>query len=399
MRILLLHNRYHKTGGEDTAVESEARLLKSRGHEVRTVFASNTVSSLAAVGLVWNSSWSQPSFDAVRDACQEFQPDIAHVHNFWMSWSPSVHAAGRAEGVPTVQTLHNFRLFCVNAVCLRDGSPCQDCVGASPWLGAVRRCYRNSFFASASVARMISANRSRQTWQRDVNAFIVPGEHARTLFLRAGLPAERLHVKPNLVHDSGPSTTRPSESRHLAYIGRLSEEKGIGVLLDAWKRTRRRADSRLLIIGEEQIPGAYSRNAPSDVTFAGRIEPEVVPVMLESVRALVAPSLCYETFGISVVEAYAKGRSAIASDLGSLAHLVDHGRTGLKFQPGNADALARQMELVLDSDTLSDALGTQARSEYVRHFSAESNYQKLMSIYDVARGIVPAPVTSSRSVG
>jgi len=399
MRILLLHNRYHKTGGEDTALESEACLLRSRGHQVRTVFASNGVSGGAAMGLVWNSSWSQPSFDAVRDVCREFQPDIAHVHNFWMSWSPSVHGACRAEGVPTVQTLHNFRLFCVNAVCLRQGSPCQDCVGASPWLGAVRRCYRNSFFASASVARMISANRRRQTWERDVNAFIVPGEHARALFLRAGLPAERLHVKPNLVHDSGPPATRPSDYQVLAYIGRLSEEKGIGVLLDAWKRTQRKSGARLLIVGEEQIPGAYSRNAPSNVTFAGRVEPGVVPGMLESVRALVAPSLCYETFGTSVVEAYANGRGAIASNLGSLAHLVDHGRTGLKFQPGNADALARQMELVLDSDTLSDALGTQARAEYVRRFSADINYQKLMNIYDVARGIAPVPVASSRSVG
>jgi len=290
-------------------------------------------------------------------------------------------------------------LFCVNAVCLRQGSPCQDCVGASPWLGAVRRCYRNSFFASASVARMISANRRRQTWERDVNAFIVPGEHARALFLRAGLPAERLHVKPNLVHDSGPPATRPSDYQVLAYIGRLSEEKGIGVLLDAWKRTQRKSGARLLIVGEEQIPGAYSRNAPSNVTFAGRVEPGVVPGMLESVRALVAPSLCYETFGTSVVEAYANGRGAIASNLGSLAHLVDHGRTGLKFQPGNADALARQMELVLDSDTLSDALGTQARAEYVRRFSADINYQKLMNIYDVARGIAPVPVASSRSVG
>jgi glycosyltransferase involved in cell wall biosynthesis len=396
MRVLLLHNRYLKSGGEDAALESEYQLLRARGHEVRVVFASNKVpEKTATLALAWNSSWSRNSFDTVRELCREFRPDIAHVHNFWMSWTPSVHAACRGEGVATVQTLHNFRLFCANAVCLRNERPCQDCLGRSPWLGAARRCYRNSVFASALVARMISANRRRETWETEVNAFIVPGEHARSLYLQAGLPADRLFVKPNVVGDLGPSPRLPSESRTIAYSGRLSEEKGIGVLLDAWKRARRPADSRLLLIGEEQIPGTYSRNAPADVTFTGRIDPDKVSAMLESVRAVVAPSLCYETFGMSVVEAYSKGRGAIASDLGSLADLVDHGRTGLKFASGDAGALARQIELVLSAGALSDMLGANARMEYLRRFSTDRNYQQLMHIYSVARGGAAVPVPSA----
>lgn len=384
MRILLLHNRYRKSGGEDAALESEQQILAARGHQVHVAFSSNeTPGGLASLRLVLHSAWSRHSFDRVRKLCRSFRPDIAHVHNFWMSWTPSIHAACRAERVATVQTLHNFRLFCVNGICLRDDRPCTDCLAHSPLRGILHRCYRGSALASASAARMISANRRRRTWDTDVNAFIVPSEHARLLHLQDGLPPGRVFVKPNLVRDRGCSPVRPSQSRSIAYIGRLSPEKGIAVLLDAWTRARRPSGSRLILVGEEQVPGAYPRNAP-DVVFAGRADRHQVSRILAEARAVVAPSLCFETFGMSVVEAFAAGRAAIVSDIGALAEMVDHGKNGLKCRAGSAEDLARQIEAIFQSESFVDELGAKARAEYLRRFSVESTYRQLMNIYAFA---------------
>ncbi len=176
MRVLILHNRYRQYGGEDAVAEAETDLLRSRGVEVLRLDAHNEadprVDLKGALRLALNSHWSSESYRGVREICRKFRPDVAHVHNFWMRLSPAVHAAFRDTGLPTVQTLHNFRLFCTNAQFQRSGHQCEDCLGRVPWRGVVRRCYRHSFLASAAVARMIITNRARGTWQEQVNAFI-----------------------------------------------------------------------------------------------------------------------------------------------------------------------------------------------------------------------------------
>src|SRR5260370_19915517 len=136
MRVLILHNRYRQYGGEDAVAEAEADLLRSRGVEVLRLDAHNEadprVDLKGALGLALNSHWSSESYRGVREICRKFRPDVAHVHNFWMRLSPAVHAACRDTGLPTVQTLHNFRLFCTNAQFQRRGHQCQDCLGRVP---------------------------------------------------------------------------------------------------------------------------------------------------------------------------------------------------------------------------------------------------------------------------
>lgn len=381
MRILAVHNRYRIPGGEDAAFDAEVRLLRARGHEVREAVADNADSGLVnSLRMLSDSDWSQRSFETISRMCREFRPDLAHVHNFWMSWTPSVHAAFQEAGVPTVQTLHNFRLLCANGLFLRHGQPCEDCVQRSPWLGAVRRCYRNSAIASAAMVRMIAANRRRGTWDELVDAFITPGEHARSRFEAGGLPVERLFVKANVIEDYGDSSQPPSASRTFLFIGRLSPEKGIGVLLEAWKAMRRPADARLLLVGS----GDRTEGLAEGVTCTGHLNRNRVNELLGEARAVILPSICYETFGNTVVEGFSRGRPAIVSSIGALPGLVENGVTGLRFEPGDSNQLAARMETLLESDSLCDRLGAKARAEYSSHYSDEANYRTLARIYDFA---------------
>ena len=398
MRILLFHNRYRRPGGEDAAFDAELRMLRACGHEVYSAIATNEAEGDQAtlrgkVALLRDSAWSRTSYEKALAICRDFKPDVAHVHNFWMAWTPSVHAACQAAGVPTVQTLHNFRLLCANALFLRNGKPCEDCLHSSPLLGVARRCYRNSFVASASVVRMVAANRRKATWTSQVNAFITPGQHARDRFAAAGFPPERLFVKPNVIPDLTRAPQAPSASRTLVYVGRLSAEKGIAVLLKAWALANKPLQSRLLLIGEEQNPGEFSRDLPEGVALTGHLAAAQIGSHLGAARALVLPSLCYETFGNTVVEAFSRGRPAVVSDIGALSPLVQNGRTGFKCAPGDANALAARIETILTDDLWIDSMGAHARDEYAERFSENANHDALLRIYRFAQsaaGCAPA---------
>jgi glycosyltransferase involved in cell wall biosynthesis len=377
MRVLVLHNRYRQPGGEDRAVAAEVAMLRAHGVDVVYHEADN---SGGLVQLAGSSTWSDASFRKVGKLCREVRPDVVHVHNFWATLSPSVHAACYAEGVPTVQTLHNYRLFCVNALFLRNGKVCTDCLGVGPWRGVVHRCYNQSAIASTAVARMISSNRRRNTWAT-VDVFIAPSEHARSMFIRGGIDAERLHVKPNFATDPGMPSRRPSESRTIVYAGRLSQEKGVGTLLGAWAKAGLGEHGELTIIGDGPEAERLPHNIPG-VRFLGRQDAEAVAKAIGNARAVVVPSLCFETFGNTVVEGYACGRPVIASDIGSLGDLVDHERTGLKFPAGDETALGDSLRRILTGPDLADHLGSDARAEYLTRFTPERNFEMLNGIYE-----------------
>lgn len=371
MRVLVLHNRYRQPGGEDRAVETETEMLRERGVNVLSIDVNNNGNALR---LLAQSSWSEHSYQEVSAICREFRPDVAHIHNFWMALTPAAHDACRDEGVPVVQTLHNFRLLCANALFLRGGQPCTECLGHAPWRGIVRRCYNGSAVASAAVARMVMTHRRRDTWSQ-VHRFITPSAYAKSLFVAGGFDAGRITVKPNPVNDPGPSEALPSQSQTVVYAGRLSPEKGLDTLLDAW---REMPAGELLIIGD----GSWRPDSvPDRVTFAGSQNSDRVIQTLRGARALVLPSRCYETFGNAAVEAFACGRPAVVSDLGALSGIVEHRRTGLKFRAGDARQLAKSLAQVLMNGGLADQLGANARTEYLAQYTPSRNFELLMEIY------------------
>ena len=391
MRVLILHNRYRQPGGEDTAARREADMLRQHGFEVVEHVVDNDANELLGdIALLARAAWSGDSYAAVRRMCQEFRPSIVHVHNFWMRLTPSVHAAAHSTGAATVQSLHNYRLVCGNGFLLRDGKVCRDCVGTSLWRGVARRCYHDSVIASAAVARMIAQNRNRETWTRDVDAFITPSESAREILLHAGMPPERFFLKPNFTEDPGVGESAPSTSGSFVFAGRFSEEKGLRVLLEAWARVKRAKGARLIVAGDgpEKLElENYAKRlglGPSDVLFAGRLPSVQLIELITSARAVVVPSICLETFGSTIVEAFSCGRPAIVSDLGSPSELVRDGWNGFKVPPSDPPALAHAMEMVLANDQLADEMGRNGRYDYVTGFTPQINFKTLSGIYDFA---------------
>ncbi len=387
MKVLQIHCRYTRPGGEDAVVESEATLLRSRGHEVRQLLASNA-GALAkgfvrAGRAVLESTWNRGAYERVRSTVREFRPDVIHVHNFWWVLSPSVFAAARAEGVPAVMTLHNYRLACPGALLMRKGRVCEECVGASAWRAVPHACYKNSMVHTAAVARMIDSNRRRGTWTRDVDAYIALTEFSRHTFSRAGLPARRIHLKPNfLARDPGAA---PRAGEGAVFVGRLSREKGAHVLIDAWKRL---PPAPLAIVGDGPEEGSLAARASGmrHIGFAGRLDHVSVIERIKNARFVAMPSLWYECFPLVLLEAFACGRPVVASRLGAMAELVADGRTGLLFEPGDAGDLAEKVKFLLNNPGECERMGREARAEFGDKYTAERNYPRLVEIYGCAAG-------------
>ncbi|HKQ01822.1 MAG TPA: glycosyltransferase, partial [Actinomycetes bacterium] len=236
MRILQVHTRYRYEGGEDAVARAEAALLTQAGHEVVPYVAENPQGPGPTAAAMLASPWNPAAARKLRSAARRARPDVAHVHNTWFALTPSVVAALDGIGVPVVVTLHNYRLLCANASLFRDGRPCEDCVGTHPWHGVQHRCYRGSAVSSTAVAATISLNRALGTWDRHVRLFLALNDFARDRFVTGGLPPDRVWVKPNSVGDPGRRAGPPSASRTVLFAGRLVPEKGVGVLLDAWRR-------------------------------------------------------------------------------------------------------------------------------------------------------------------
>ena len=377
MKILIVHNRYQQRGGEDSVAEDEVALLRAGGHEVSTVFVSNdsilTFSDKTRVAL--GVADGRLARKQVVDAVRRVAPDIVHVHNFFPLVSPEVHAGVRALGPATVQTLHNFRITCANGLLLREGRACELCVAGSSLHGVVHRCYRGSLVGSAALAHMIARHKRRQTWQRHVDRFIVLSRFARDVFVRAGVPPEKIVVKPNVVDDPAPVADRPRAG--VLYVGRLSDEKGVRVLAAAARLT----DMSVTVVGDGPLAATLRADAPANLALVGaRPRPEA-RALIAGAAALVLPSICYENFPITVAEAFAAGTPVIASRIGALAEIVEDERTGWHVTPGNPAELAAAIDAATRNAADARRRGEAARQTYLQHYTPRASLHALEAIY------------------
>ena len=383
MRIVVVHNRYRSAqpSGENLVVDQEAGLLRAAGHEVVPYEqASDDIadSSLLRRAVVpGRVVWSPEDRARLARLLEEVRPDVVHVHNTFPLISPSILDACRAHDVPVVATLHNFRQMCANAQLLRNGRPCELCVGRVPWRGVVHKCYRNSALATIPVAVGIQVHRSRHTWTEGVTIFIALTEFVRRQFIADGFPAGSIQVKPNFV--PRPQTGREGAGSYFLYLGRLSAEKGVDVILDAWVPEL----GQLLIVGDgpdrQQLEARAARHGDS-VRFLGGQPREQCMRLLTNARALVVASRSYETFGLVVVEAYAHGVPTAGPALGVFPDLIQEGQTGLLFPPDHPEQLRTKLLQLLDPE-LSVRMGKEAQRRYESDYTPERNLALLVDIY------------------
>lgn len=376
-RVLVVHNRYQQRGGEDAVVDAEIDLLRFHGHAVAMLERHNDEIAnmgIARVGI--ETLWSHDSVRRCRSAIADFQPDVIHVHNTFPLVSPAIYWVAADAGIPVIQTLHNFRLLCPQAMLLRDGRVCEDCVGHVPWRAAVHGCYRGSRMQTALIAAMLTLHQAPGTWQRKVTRYIALNEFCKQIFIAGGLPANRICVKPNFI-DLAPAKEEARQGG--LYVGRLAPEKGIALLLTALDRLQ---GMTLRFAGDG--PAMEMVKAHGGGHWLGPLAPSEVFREMRRAAYLVIPSLCYENFPRVLVEAYASGLPVIASRLGAMAELIDDGRTGLLFDAGNPADLTEKLRWAeANPEALAD-MGRAARQEHEKKYTGEINHSRLAEIYHEA---------------
>ncbi|MBI3897920.1 MAG: glycosyltransferase [Gammaproteobacteria bacterium] len=374
LRVVIAHCRYQQRGGEDAVVDAETQLLQQHGHQVRRLLRDNYEiegANRAAVAL--QTLWSERTRREAQQLLQDFRPHVIHVHNTFPLLSPALYWAAARAGVPVVQTLHNFRLLCAQAMLLKQGKVCEKCIGHLPWRGVLGKCYRDSTLQSAVMVSGLALHRVLGTYQKKVTRYIALNEFCRGKFIDGGLPPERIVVKPNFVD----IPAQESQMRKGGlFVGRLSSEKGTDILLAALSRL---PDAHVDVIGTG--PEQAKLEGRAGVRLLGWQEPNAVYARMRRAAYLVMPSLWYENFPRTLVEAFACGLPVIASRLGSMAELIDDRRTGLLFEAGSATDLARCIAWAEAHPEQLRQWGENARFEYKTKFTPEQNYRELTQIY------------------
>lgn len=381
MVVLTVHNKYQIRGGEDASHEAKVQMLRAAGHNVHDVpfdNASIRSASKAAVEALWNTT----AYDKIAGLIASLQPDVLDVDNFFPLASPSIYYAASRCGIPVIQTLHNYRLLCPGSTLFRSGRVCEDCLGSRvPWRGAVHACYRESVLATGAVAAMLTVHNLLGTWRKRVSLFVALTEFCRQKFIEGGLPAERIVVKPNFLQtDLGPG---PGDENYVLYAGRLTEEKGIPSLLQAWKAVR---GGTLVIIGDGPLAPEVKRAAQANesIKFLGSLPANEARDLMGRARVLVFPSVWYECLPMVIIESFCRGTPIIANRLGSMESLIRHGENGWLVDPANPASLADALSAVFATPERPASMRASARAAFEANYTEETNRKLLMEIYDRA---------------
>jgi len=385
MRILKVHNYYLQPGGEDTVFQGETILLRTKGHEVLEYIEKNeTIKSMNKASVALQTIWSSSSYNKLRLFLEKEKPDIVHFHNTFPLISPSAYSSCFDLGIPVIQTLDNQRLICPASSFYRNGKLCLDCVGKTPpWPSVLHACYHNSHLHTAVVTSMLTVHRWLQTWQKKVDMFLCSTQFYRDMFINAGLPPEKITVMPHFVQKKGSHNLHKSkEGNYALFIGRLDPEKGIRTLLEAWQMLdiplKIRGGGQLEEIAKQFIKSHRIKN----IEFVERLDEHELSNLIENARFLIMPSEgYYETFGMVIIEAYSRGIPVIASNTGVAPELVKDKKTGLLFEVGNAQDLARKAKWMWDNSIEAQLMGTNGLNEYYKKFTEDICYKTLTEVY------------------
>lgn len=382
MKIALLHNYYQIKGGEDAVLEQERNLLLNGGNEVSLYTISNdSITSFYDKFKVFlQAHYSSSSKQKIKNFLERFRPDIVHVHNFFPLLTPSIFDACNELKIPAVLTVHNFRLICPSALLMHDGQIYEKAIRGSAYKTVFDRVYKNSLLGTLSVAHMIEHHKKKRTWQVKVSKIICLTEFQKSKFLEAGFKSDNIRVKPNFkINTVSESDLSNQRNGRALFVGRLSHEKGLELLLDAFSNLPYDLD----VVGDGDLEFLKS-TAPGNIHFLGHLPREQVEQKMLSASVLLMPSIWYEGFPMVLVEAFSNGLPVICSDIGSMAEIVEHGKTGMHFKKGDMADLREKIVQLLSDHNVSTKMGKKAREVYLEKYTDRVNYRILMKIYQEA---------------
>lgn len=383
MKVLQVHNHYRFRGGEDVMFEQIGAMLRENGHDV-VVFErhSNVVQGvLGKLNAVASSIYSSESKRQVDAVLRTERPELVHIHNLYPLISPSILESCRDRATPVVMRCPNYRLVCPTGLHLRDGKHCTKCHNGHEYWCALTNC-RGNALESAAVAIRNALVRKWGLIAENVTMFVPPSECVKRRLVEAGIPRERIRVVPNMV-GVPQHTADPSQGTYVAFAGRLSAEKGAETFLSAAARL---PHIPFRLAGEGELLPGLRRRAPENVTFVGQLPRHQLASFYGGARMSVVPSVWEEAFGLVAAESMAHGVPVIASNIGALPEIVDHGRTGLLFEPGNDELLAAQIAALWDAPEEGKEMGVRGREKVLREYARDVYYSRILGVYRDATG-------------
>lgn len=388
MRVLVIHNRYRtgSPGGEDIAVDQEVSLLRQFGCEVVMYERCNDevdrggwwgrFSALAQVGD------SQRTRRDLNQLIRRQRPDLAHVHNLFPLVSGSALEVCRANNIPLVQTLHNYRLACINGLHYRDGSVCVRCTGDWRWPAVWHGCYHDSRVASFALAASLKKLWDSGVYPGAIDKFLVFNQFFADWLTGLGVPFDRISIQPNFVDVTAePLSSKDSSSDDYAvFCGRLAPEKGLRTLLKAWERL---PDLPLRVIGEGPLRGeieALIREKSLNARCLGMLPREEVLRQVSGAALQVVPSEWYEGMPLTILEAWACMTPVIGSDMPGIAALLADGR-GRIFAAGDTDGLVAEVRSTLAAPERAVSLARVAYQHYQAHHTRDAVGRHRIKLY------------------
>jgi glycosyltransferase involved in cell wall biosynthesis len=387
LKVLVIHNNYQQPGGETAVVEAEVELLRQCGHRVviyrRDSADVQEYTFLQKAVFLLDTIYSRRTYQEVCKLVAGEQPDVAHIHNVFPLISPSVYWALKDCGVPIVQTVHNYRFMCPNGLFYTHRHVCERCKYGNT-LHAIRwRCYRQSYLFTALYALSIGWNRFRDVFL-SIERFIAQTDFVASKLTESGVATpERIvtlgYFLPDPLPLQAPCST---QSPYIVFLGRLSPEKGLDVLLDAMIGI---PNLDLKVAGDgplaDMLKCYCEAHDLKQVEFLGHITGDQKWTLLRNALALVAPSIWYEISPVVILESLAVETPVIVSDLGSLPYFVENNKVGLLFPAGDSNGLREKLSWALAHPQEMLTMGKQGRQVFEEHHSAEVHYRKLMEIF------------------
>jgi glycosyltransferase involved in cell wall biosynthesis len=380
MKILFVHNFYQIAGGEDAVYKNEMDLLKENGNEVieYTVDNASIISLCDKIGVMFSTIFSFSQYKKIKRVLKDNSPDVVHVHNYFPLISPAVFYACKKMNVPVVHTLHNYRAVCPTALLMHDGKVCEKSIKYSAWWAVKNKVYRDSLIGSFILTCMVEFHKKLGTWQKQVNCFIALTQFAKNKYIEAGWPKHKISIKPNFIEDPFKGeVTINKQGGYAIYVGRLSDEKGIDLILKAWENV----DFPLKVIGAGPLQEIVESSKCSNIEYLGLQQKEDVLNLVKNADFMVMASTWYEGFPMVLVEAMACGTCSLVPNLGSMAEVIQDHKSGLHFVGGNLDDFMNKVNCLVNNPDKTKVMGNNAREIYLKQYTADKNYHLLYEIY------------------
>ena len=380
MRFLLVHNNYGKYSGEEAVVDKMAAMFQSHNHTVcfyrlTTEGARDKISD--KIKGFTAGIYSHSGVKGIKKILRKEKPDIINVHNLYPFISPAALFECKKAGIPVVMTVHNFRLICPTGLFMRNGKPCEQCLDRKNEWSCIKYNCEHSIFKSIGYTLRNVYARWTKAYLKNVDMFACITEFQKKKLIEAGYDKNKITVIPNSI--DAPCSYTPTSGEYIAYIGRLSYEKGYDLLVEV---ARKHPEIKFCFAGAQREQ--KNTDIPSNVEFAGYLQKDKLLEFIQKARFIVIPSRCYEGFPMAILEAACHGKPAIAPNHGGFTEIIGQGENaiGKLFEPGNTDDLDKQIAELWNNQTLTEELGEKAFRKLKEHYDSEVVYKQWETLFN-----------------